>query len=92
MVILPLYNSAAEMDSQPTASIVVSNFYSRKIGYLLKRLTERTNHSNDSVKPYFKNHVQMVDWVEAIFTDAQLKAAIQLIRDRHELSSPPVVS
>ena len=34
----------------------------------------------------------MVDWVEAIFTDAQLKAAIQLIGDRYELSSPPVVS
>lgn len=51
------------MDNVPTASIGVSDFYPRKIDILLRRLTERNNHSNDSVKPYLKNLVQMVDWL-----------------------------
>ena len=77
------------MDNQPTGSINIDRSLMNKIGYLLKRLRQPNRHSNDTLEQTRECLAQMIDWVDAIFTDAQLRAAVDLLGERHELSRPP---
>ena len=45
---------------------------------------------NDTVEQYLERLAQLVDWLEACFTDAQLKAAVRLLGNREEVGPAPL--
>lgn len=77
------------MNNDPTAIIEIPGFYMAEIRDLLGRLTQGRIGPDETVERYLERLAMLVDWLEAYFTDAQLKAAVLLIGRREDLSPPP---
>ena len=79
----------ANMNNDPTAIIEVPGFYMADIRDLLYRLTQGSTSHGQTFESYLERLAVLVDWLDACFTDAQLKAAVLLIGRREDLSPPP---
>ena len=77
------------MDNPLSGSINIDHELIKKIGFLLKRLRQPSNPSNVTLRETRECLAQMVDWVEAIFTDAQIREAVALLGQRTLFSRPP---
>ena len=79
-----------EADIQHPARVVVPAVYMEEISDILRRL----KHAKTILDPvdkeqYLKRLAQLVDWLEACFSDEQLKAAILFLGDRAYFSPAP---